>query len=106
MCRCGKTSEVYRLIAERDQGPECCDEAMERKIVPTHVAPDIEPYQSMADGTMIMSRSQHREHLKRHGLVEVGNEVKYLTRNAGPVKPPPGLKETLIRVANEKLRWK
>ena len=39
------------------------------------VMPDIQPYQSMADGTMITSRSHHREHLKRHGLVEIGNEI-------------------------------
>ena len=26
------------------------------------VMPDIQPYQSMADGSMITSRSQHREH--------------------------------------------
>lgn len=41
-----------------------------------HVMPDIAPYRSMADGSIITSRSQHREHLKRHGCVEVGNEVK------------------------------
>ena len=42
------------------------------------VMPDIAPYQSMIDGTMITSRSQHREHLKQHGCTEVGNETKYL----------------------------
>ena len=35
---------------------------------------DIEPYQSMVDGSMITSRSHHREHLKRHNCFEVGNE--------------------------------
>ena len=35
---------------------------------------DIEPYQSMVDGSMITSRSQHRDHLKRHNCFEVGNE--------------------------------
>jgi hypothetical protein len=43
-----------------------------------YVMPDIQPYQSMADGTMITSRSEHREHLKKHGLQEIGNETKYL----------------------------
>lgn len=41
-----------------------------------HVMPDIKPYRSMADGSIIEGRSQHREHLKRHNCVEVGNEVK------------------------------
>ncbi len=36
--------------------------------------PDIQPYQSMADGSMITSRSKHREHLREHNCFEVGNE--------------------------------
>ena len=67
-----------------------------------HVMPDIQPYQSMVDGTMITSRSHHRAHLKQHGMIEVGNEVKHL-KAYGP-KPPPGLKDALIRVVNEKWR--
>lgn len=39
-----------------------------------HIQADIEPYQSMIDGSMISSRSQHRKHLKQHGCIEVGNE--------------------------------
>lgn len=35
---------------------------------------DIDPYQSMIDGSMITSRREHREHLARHGCFEVGNE--------------------------------
>lgn len=38
------------------------------------VMPDIQPYQSMANGQWITSRSQHREHLKAHGMQEVGND--------------------------------
>lgn len=39
-----------------------------------YVMPDIQGYKSMATGEWISSRSEHREHLKRHGLVEIGNE--------------------------------
>lgn len=35
---------------------------------------DIAPYQSVIDGTLITSRSRHREHLRAHGCIEVGNE--------------------------------
>lgn len=35
---------------------------------------DIQPYQSMIDGSMITSRSTHRDHLREHGCIEVGNE--------------------------------
>ena len=42
------------------------------------VMDDIEPYRSMADGTMIMGRAQHREHLRQHNCQELGNEpLKY-----------------------------
>ena len=39
------------------------------------VIEDIQPYQSQITGEMITSRSQHREHLKRHNCFEVGNEM-------------------------------
>ena len=67
------------------------------------VMPDIQPYRSMINGEVINSRSVHRSHLKAHNCIEVGNETKYLTKPK-PVTPPPGLKETLIRVVNDKLR--
>jgi len=41
----------------------------------TYIMPDIQPYQSMADGSMIMGRRQHREHLKEHNCIEIGNET-------------------------------
>lgn len=40
------------------------------------VVKDTEPYRSVIDGSMIGGRRQHREHLKAHGCVEVGNEMK------------------------------
>ena len=48
-----------------------------------YVQEDIKPYKSMADGTIISSRSQHRRHLKRHGCIEIGNE-KMESRPATP----------------------
>lgn len=46
--------------------------------VPTprvHVMGEIKPYQSMVTGEMIESRSQHRDHLKRHNKVEIGTDI-------------------------------
>jgi len=68
-----------------------------------YVMPDIQPYQSMIDGSMITSRSKHREHLRANNCIEIGNETKYLKPK--PVAPPPGLSETLRQVAAEKLRY-
>lgn len=44
---------------------------------------DIAPYKSVLDGQWVSSRSQHREQMRRHGVVEVGNE-----RLDKHIKPP------------------
>jgi len=45
------------------------------RIVPNSgIIPDIQPYKSQIDGSMIESRTKHRSHLKQHGCIEVGNE--------------------------------
>lgn len=41
---------------------------------------DIEPYKNMIDGRMITSRSEHRELLKQHNCVEVGNDTSHMKR--------------------------
>lgn len=69
-----------------------------------HVIADIKPYQSMIDGSMITSRSQHREHLREHGCIEVGNDSS-LTKPRQRPTPPPKLKETIARLVYEKLRY-
>jgi hypothetical protein len=66
------------------------------------VMPDIQPYQSMIDGTMITSRSQHRAHLRQHNCIEIGNETKHL-KKYGRYEPPSGLKQELIKVVNHEL---
>lgn len=71
-----------------------------------NIIPDIQPYTSMIDGTQITSRSKHRAHLRAHGCIEVGNDKSIMNPQHKPMTPPPGLKEELIRVANEKLRRK
>lgn len=66
------------------------------------IMPDIQPYRSMCDGSMITSRSKHREHLKVHGVVEVGNAFDNAKRKE--MRPPPGLKDRIAQIAHEKLR--
>ena len=50
-----------------------------KKRVAPHVMPDMQPYQVVGPeyGKCITSRSKHREYLKQHDLIEVGNERKY-----------------------------
>jgi hypothetical protein len=63
---------------------------------------DIEPYRSMVTGEMVMGRRQHREHLRTHNVIEVGNELDRATPKS--CEPPRGLKEHVIRAAHQHLR--
>ena len=72
--QCGKDEDIYRTIANYNDLPECCGQRMDRIICAPQVIKDIDPYVSQIDGSVITSRSQHRDHLKAHGCVEVGNE--------------------------------
>ena len=38
------------------------------------IIPEIKPYKNMIDGKMVTSRSAHRNLLRDHGCIEVGNE--------------------------------
>jgi ketosteroid isomerase-like protein len=73
---CGSVKEIFRAYEKRDEDlPVCaCGQQMARVFIPPQVMRDIEPYQSMVTGEMIGGRSAHREHLKRHGLRELGTE--------------------------------
>ena len=101
---CQTESDVFRHFEEYNDLPECCGEPVHRVICPSMVSADIQPYQSQITGEMISSRSKHREHLRQHRCIEVGNETKHLIERVKPLQSPPGLKETLIRVANDKMR--
>lgn len=100
--QCETERDIFRAFKDYDDLPECCGKTMHRVPCPAMVTNDIQPYRSMVTGEIISSRSRHREHLKDHNCVEVGNETKYLKPK--PLTSPPGLKETIIQVANEKLR--
>lgn len=66
-----------------------------------HVVPDIEPYKSMITGEMITGRAQHREHLRRHDCVEVGNEKQ----TPKPYEIDRTQVKNDIREAKRQLEW-
>mgnify|MGYP001615623044 FL=1 len=61
------------------------------------IIPDIAPYRSQIDGSLITSRSRHREHLKQHGCIEVGNDSSVTNPTYTPPGSPPGLKEAIAQ---------
>lgn len=70
-----------KLEPEPDAGPQ--------------VVRDLAPYQSMIDGSVIDGRKRHRDHLKAHRCVEVGNDTTHLKRAPLPIQ---GRKESLHRM--------
>lgn len=75
---------VYRngkLFAEYENGvltylvPEYSSPKRSDTVKAPMIIRDIGEYQSPLDGSVITSRSAHREHLRKHDVVEVGNEV-------------------------------
>jgi len=85
---CGKETDIYRTVAQFDDLPDCHGQKMHRIIGAPFVIAEIKPYRSMVTGQMIESRSQHREHLKRHNLEEIGNEVDAHLKQAGKRRKP------------------
>ena len=66
------------------------------------IMPDIAPYQSQVTGEMITSRSRHREHLRQHNMVEVGNDSSLYKPYQGiPDVNPEQRKEVLRREVNK-----
>lgn len=101
LCNSCKT---YSPVSEWDWGcPNCGYSNQTGEIVRiseypgVQVMPDIKPYVSMADGSLVEGRAQHREMLKRTGSREIGNEVKYLTTPTSiPDAAPQQRKESII----------
>ncbi|MDO8707021.1 MAG: hypothetical protein Q7J84_19000 [Sulfuricaulis sp.] len=64
----------------------------------TQIVPDFDqPYKSMITGEMITSRSKHKEHLRRHGYQEIGNDPGLTKqRKSFPEAAPQRRKELLV----------
>jgi hypothetical protein len=59
------------------------------------VVRDLQPYRSMIDGSVIDGRKRHRDHLKAHGCVEIGNDTSHMQRKPIPL---PSRRESLHRM--------
>lgn len=90
---CGHITDYYSPVDKRDETPVHCGKPMERRFSPPHVIEDMKPYISPLDGKPVKSRKAHRDHMVRHGVIEVGNEK--LTRPATQRKDLPGLEQDI-----------
>lgn len=73
-CECGHTEDVFRKIEDHGEWPDHCNTMMSRYITTTNVMADMKEYRSPLDGTVVRSRKHHRDHMRKHGVIEVGNE--------------------------------
>ena len=73
---CDKKHEYYSSVLDCSVSmPFCCEQQTDKKIFSApSMMQDIQPYQSMVTGETIASRSHHRQHLREHKLIEIGNE--------------------------------
>lgn len=91
------------------EGPEAdaaweAKQKMTRQFAPTVIS-DIGGYISQVDGSWIDSRSKHRNHLKQHNMIELGNDVP--TQQKAPelsARSNRERKELIGRQVYEKLR--
>lgn len=67
--------------------------------VPGDTAPmvmsDMAEYRSPIDNSIVHSRSMHRDHMRQHGVIEMGNEYP---KGSRPAVEMPRVAETLRRV--------
>lgn len=81
-------------------------EKQTRRIAPM-VASDIGGYISQVDGSWIESRSKHRDHLKRHGMVELGNDtINSHKKIEISRKSQEERKRTIAEITYSKLRYR
>ena len=92
---CEAGSDIFRHVAQYDDLPDHCGIRMQRVICAPMVTVDIPTYQSMATGEMIRGRAQHREHLRRHSLIEIGNEKLSPKKYEGDHNVKPELMEAI-----------
>jgi hypothetical protein len=69
------------------------------------VQSDIEGYISQVDGTWIKSKSMHREHLRQHRMIELGNDVPMQHKKIDmSTKSKEARKRQIAELAYAKLR--
>jgi len=101
--------EYYLTFWKYELGTPEAEEAwkikqeMTRREAPM-VQSDISGYISQVDGSWIESKSKHREHLKRHGMVELGNDVP-LKQKQVEIQDGEARKQRIAEQVYQKLRY-
>lgn len=81
-----KGMDGYNYVRPEYGGDWSGYENYSHKVAAPMILRDMSDYVSPIDGAHITSRSQHREHMAMHGVIEVGNE-RMPQRAPEPVTP-------------------
>lgn len=100
-CKCGHKEDVFRPFSDHGNWPKHCGSKMKQYLTPTNVMVDMEPYRSPIDGSIVSSRKHHRDHMRKHGVIEVGNEK--LTGKKKSYEPE-GVRDDIHGVINDMQR--
>lgn len=78
--KCQKTQDAIRSISDRKNGPICCNTQTKQILTPTMIDPILlgagtyQGYQCPITDEYVTSRKQRKEIMKRHDLVEMGDD--------------------------------
>lgn len=75
--KCGLEKEYFEKIANHKKTPRCeCGAKMRQILNAPMIAPSFQPYQAvgMPGKPHVFTKQQHKDLLRRHGKVEVGND--------------------------------
>lgn len=103
-----KFIEWWTPTVGREEAEKSWEEKQKQPVrMANMVQSDIEGYISQVDGSWISSRSQHRNHLKQHKMIELGNDP--ITQHK-PVeidrKSQEARKRAIAEATYAKLRYK
>lgn len=76
--------DLQSLVPSAEFYARKCEGVTYSDIPAPMIVRDSEPYRSTITGELIGGRRQHRDHLKAHGCIELGNEMPTHRPIAGP----------------------
>lgn len=78
MSRCRILYDRRGMLAEYQDGVLIwARDGQEEAQCGPQIVGDLKPYKSMITGEVIEGRKRHRDHLKAHGCIEVGNDTSH-----------------------------
>jgi len=69
-CSCGKRTEEFRSVAERNNAPFCCGKPMQKVLGGHRVVPDMEPYFDENLQSYVKSKQHRKQLMREQGVSE------------------------------------